>query len=249
MVTVAILAALGSFLATLVGGAVAVRLRDERHLVLGLAAGVMLGVVFFDLLPEAFENSPHPGAGPPAAMLTAAAGFLSLHVAERVALRHGAHHDHREDRPHHGLGLERIGLTAAGGLVLHSTLDGVGIGAAFQGGTDVGIAVAIAVIAHDLADGFNTFTLTELYGNSRTRAFVLLGLDAVAPVVGAVIGTVIRFPPTVIGLYLGYFAGVLLYIATANVLPEAHADHPTRATVVLTIVGVGLMWLVVALGA
>ncbi len=242
----AILAALGSFLATLAGGALAVRLRDERHLVLGLAAGVMLGVVFFDLLPEAFELAPRPGIGPSAATLTVVAGFLSLHVAERVALRHGAHH---EGPGHEHGGLERIGLTAAGGLVLHSTLDGVGIGAAFQGGTGVGIAVAIAVIAHDLADGFNTFTLTELYGNSRSRAYVLLGLDAVAPVVGAVIGTVIRFPPAVIGLYLGYFAGVLLYIATANVLPEAHAAHPARATVLLTILGAGLMWLVVAVGS
>jgi len=245
MADVAILAALGSFFATLAGGAVAVRLREQRHLVLGAAAGVMLGVVFFDLLPEAFELSPRPGFGPPAAMLTAAAGFLSLHVAERaVTLHHGADaagagHEH---------GFRRIGLTAAGGLVLHSTLDGVGIGAAFQGGVGVGIPVAVAVIAHDLADGFNTFTLTELYGNSRRRAFVLLGLDAVAPVVGAVIGTVIRFPPAAVGLYLGYFAGVLLYIATGNVLPEAHAAHPARATVFLTILGAGLMWLVVALG-
>jgi ZIP family zinc transporter len=246
---VAILAALGSFLATLAGGAVAVRLRDERHLVLGLAAGVMLGVVFFDLLPEALELSPRPGFGPSAATLTAVAGFLSLHVGERIALRHGAHHHgHGHDHPHDH-GLERIGLTAAGGLVLHSTLDGVGIGAAFQGGTGVGVAVTIAVIAHDLADGFNTFTLTELYGNSRRRAYVLLGLDAVAPVVGAVIGTAITFPPAVVGLYLGYFAGVLLYIATANVLPEAHAAHPARATVLLTVLGAGLMWLVVAVGS
>jgi ZIP family zinc transporter len=246
MAGMALLAALGSFLATLAGGAVAVRLRDARHLVLGLAAGVMLGVVLFDLLPEAIELAPHPGFGPPAATLTAAAGFLSLHAVERaVALHHGA------DAPlsGHEHGLEKVGLTAAGGLVLHSTLDGIGLGAAFQGGAAIGVPVAIAVIAHDLADGFNTFTLTELYGNSRTRALVLLGLDAVAPVVGAVIGSAIRFPPTVIGLYLGYFAGVLLYIATSNVLPEAHASHPARTTVFLTVLGTGLMWLVVALGS
>lgn len=109
--------------------------------------------------------------------------------------------------------------------------------------------MTIAVIAHDLADGFNTVTLTELYGNSRSRALVLLGLDAVAPVMGAVIGTAIRFPPAVVGLYLGYFAGVLLYIATANVLPQAHAEGPVRATALLTVVGVGLMWLVVVLGS
>ncbi|WP_433038004.1 ZIP family metal transporter [Actinomycetospora sp. CA-053990] len=246
--------ALGSFVATLLGGARAVRLRDERHLVLGLAAGVMLGVVFFDLLPEAIELSPASGSGPPAFTLALAAGFLSLHVAERaIALHHGhrAVHEHGHEHQHEHAqehGREKIGLTAAGALVLHSTLDGVGIGAAFQGGSSVGIPVAVAVIAHDLADGFNTFTLTELYGNSRARAFLLLGLDAVAPVVGAVIGTAIRFPPGVLGLYLGYFAGVLLAIATTDVLPEAHAAHPARTTVLLTVVGVGAMWLITTLG-
>jgi ZIP family zinc transporter len=53
--------------------------------------------------------------------------------------------------------------------VVHSVLDGVGIGAGFQAGTTVGIAVAVAVVAHDFADGFNTFTITSLYGNARRR--------------------------------------------------------------------------------
>jgi ZIP family zinc transporter len=76
---------------------------------------------------------------------------------------------------------------------------------------------------------------------------VLLGCDALAPVAGAVAGSLIHVPETAIGLYLGYFAGFLLYLATADILPEAHAHHPSRLTVIFTVAGAGFMWLVVGL--
>jgi ZIP family zinc transporter len=141
--------------------------------------------------------------------------------------------------------MESVGLLAGSGLVVHSTLDGVGIGLGYQIGSQVGLAVAVAVIAHDFADGFNTFTITSLYGNARARALTLLGLDAAAPVVGVLIGSVLSLPTGAIGVYLGYFAGFLLYLATSDILPEAHARHPSRMTLVFTVAGAALMWLVV----
>ncbi|NEE47947.1 permease, partial [Streptomyces sp. SID8455] len=51
----AVFVALGAFLMTLAGGWVAQRVTDRRHLVLGFAGGLMLGVVGLDLLPEAME--------------------------------------------------------------------------------------------------------------------------------------------------------------------------------------------------
>lgn len=123
-------------------------------------------------------------------------------------------------------------------------MDGFAIGAAFQIGTGVGIVVAIAVIAHDFADGFNTYTITSLYGNDKRRAITLLVADAVAPVVGASLTLLISIPPTALGLYLGAFAGFLLYLAVSDILPEAHASHPTLLTVVCTLLGVLGMWVV-----
>ena len=58
-------------------------------------------------------------------------------------------------------------------------MDGFAIGAAFQAGSRVGAVVAVAVIGHDFADGFNTYTVTSLYGNDRRRAMTLLAADAV----------------------------------------------------------------------
>ncbi|WP_375492093.1 ZIP family metal transporter [uncultured Jatrophihabitans sp.] len=240
----AILVSLVALLSTLGGGLVALRIRDRLHLVLGLAAGVMLGVVGFDLLPEALEQAGRLVFGVPAALLTAIAGFLTIHVVERSMAMHRAH-EHEFEAHHHGL--RSVGIAAASALVVHSLLDGVGIGLGFQSGAGVGVAVAIAVIAHDFADGFNTFTITSLYGNARRRALTLLALDALAPVAGAVLGTLVHVSSLAIGLYLGYFAGFLLYLATADILPEAHAGHPSRATLASTVGGVALMWVVVGL--
>ena len=123
---------------------------------------------------------------------------------------------------------------AGSALVLPSMMDGFAIGAGFQAGTGVGIVVALAVIAHDFADRFNTYTVTELYGNSGRRAMTFLVLDAVAPVVGAALTLLIAIPPVAFGLYLGFFAGFMLYVAVSDILPEAHASHPTLLTVAST---------------
>jgi ZIP family zinc transporter len=240
----AVLVALGSLVATLLGGAVAARARDKLHLVLGAAAGVMLGVVGFDLLPEAVEQSPQVVFGVPAAMLATIGGFFTIHVIERSIALHRAHEGEFGGHEHD---LKSVGMLAGSGLVVHSFLDGVGIGLGFQAGAAVGAVVAIAVIGHDFADGFNTFTITSLYGNARRRALTLLGLDALAPVAGAALGSVVPIPENAVGLYLGYFAGFLLYLATADILPEAHARHPSRLTLACTVAGATFMWLIVGL--
>ncbi|MGW1230469.1 ZIP family metal transporter [Streptomyces sp. NPDC001478] len=237
----AVFVALGAFLMTLAGGWVARRVTDRRHLVLGFAGGLMLGVVGLDLLPEAIEAAGGLVFGVPAALLLFVGGFLVAHLVERLlAVRQAAH----------GAGEERVpqvGLTAAAAMVGHSLMDGVALGAAFQVGGGMGAAVALAVITHDFADGFNTYTITSLYGNARRKAMAMLYADAAAPVVGAATTLVFTLPEELLGCYLGFFGGALLYLAAAEILPEAHHDHPARSTLLFTVAGVGFIWLVVGL--
>ena len=238
-----VLFALAAVLSTGLGGVVALRSRDRLHLVLGFAAGVMLGLVAFDLLPELFELSDAVFLGVPSVMVAFAAGFLLLHFVERSVAMHGAHEGEYEPHHHHN---PDVGVASALALAAHSFLVGVGIGLAFQVDEKVGYAVALAVIAHDFADGLNTVTVMRTHGNSRDRQVVMLVVDAVAPVLGAISTLFFSVGNHVLALYLGAFAGFLLYLATADILPEAHARHPSRLTLVSTLGGVGLMWFVVA---
>jgi ZIP family zinc transporter len=239
-----VLVALLTVVSTALGGIVALRSSDRLHLVLGFAAGVMLGLVAFDLLPELFDLSTVHVLGVPAPMVAFAAGFLLLHVVERSVAMHGAHESEYETHHHHN---PQVGLASALALSAHSFLDGVGIGLAFQVDSSVGVAVSIAVISHDFADGLNTVTVMRMHGNDRRRTVALLVTDAVAPVLGALSTLFFSVSDHVLALYLGGFAGFLLYLATADILPEAHARHPSRLTLVSTVGGVAMMWLVVGL--
>ena len=240
----AVFVALGAFLMTLAGGWTAQRVTDRRHLVLGLAGGLMLGVVGLDLLPEALRAAGREVFGVPAALLLFVAGFLLAHLVERTLAGRQASHGGDEAHDHRA---PEVGLTAAAAMVGHSAMDGVAIGAAFQVGGGMGAAVALAVIAHDFADGFNTYTITSLYGNARRRALGMLFADAAAPVVGAASTAFVTIPEGLLGGYLGLFGGVLLYLAAAEILPEAHHEHPARSTLLCTVAGVAFIWLVVGL--
>ncbi|MEU6380549.1 ZIP family metal transporter [Streptomyces sp. NPDC046909] len=245
----AVFVALGAFLMTLAGGWTAQRVTDRRHLVLGLAGGLMLGVVGLDLLPEALEAAGTEVFGVPAALLLFVAGFLVAHMVERLLAGRQAAHGGEEaaDPAAHGGRVPEVGLTAAAAMVGHSAMDGVAIGAAFQVGGGMGTAVALAVIAHDFADGFNTYTITSLYGNARRRAIAMLVADAAAPVVGAASTLFFTIPERLLGAYLGFFGGALLYLAAAEILPEAHHEHPARSTLLCTVAGVAFIWLVVGI--
>ncbi|MCW7944725.1 permease [Streptomyces hygroscopicus] len=239
----AVFVALGAFLMTLAGGWTAQRVTDRRHLVLGLAGGLMLGVVGLDLLPEALHAAGGQVFGVPAALLLFVAGFLLAHLVERLLaarrVSHGAdEHEHRAPE---------VGLAAAAAMVGHSAMDGIAIGAALQVGGGMGAAVALAVIAHDFADGFNTYTITSLYGNARRKAVTMLVADATAPVLGAASTLAFTIPEQLLGGYLGLFGGVLLYLAAAEILPEAHHVHPARSTLLCTVAGAALIWLLVGL--
>ncbi|MCX4583027.1 ZIP family metal transporter [Streptomyces sp. NBC_01481] len=236
----AVFVALGAFLMTLFGGWTAGRVTDRRHLVLGLAGGLMLGVVGLDLLPEALEAAGNEVFGVPQALLLFVGGFLAAHLVERLlAVRRAAHGV--DDRA------PQVGMTAAAAMVGHSLMDGIAMGAAFQVGGGMGATVAIAVITHDFADGFNTYTITSLYGNTRGKALAMLVADALAPVAGAASTLLFTLPPELLGSYLGFFGGALLYLAAAEILPEAHHAHPARSTLLCTAGGVGFVWLVVGL--
>lgn len=242
----AVIVALGAFLMTLAGGWTAQRVTDRRHLVLGLAGGLMLGVVGLDLLPEAMHAAGDELFGVPLALLLFVGGFLVAHVVERLlAVRQASHGAENGDG--HAARAPQVGLTAAAAMVGHSLADGVALGAAFQVGGGMGVAVALAVVTHDFADGFNTYTLTTLYGNARRRALMMLFADAAAPVVGAASTLLFTLPEEPLGAYLGFFGGVLLYLAAAEILPEAHHEHPALSTLMCTVGGVAGIWLVVGL--
>lgn len=230
-------------LATMIGGLIALRLQSRIHLLLGFTAGVILSVVSFDILPEIVGLANNLSIDIHQAMIPLVIGFLLFHIIEKYILIHHTHEESYGDHRH-----PKIGIGSALALIGHSFLDGVGIGLAFQVSEATGIAIAIAVLAHDFSDGINTVSLMIAHNNSRLRALGFLMLDALAPVLGA-LSTLFFAISSRFGLiYLGLFAGFLLYIGASDILPEAHSKHSKWTTVLMTIIGaVGMYFILISI--
>jgi ZIP family zinc transporter len=228
-----------AFIFTLLGGLFGLKYKDKLHLILGFTAGVLLAVVAFDIFPEAIELVGILNVDPVVPMGAMVAGFLVFHLSEKLLL---IHHSHEEDYGNHKH--PSVGVFSALALIGHSFLDGVGIGLGFQVSPEVGILVAIAVIAHDFSDGLNTVSLVLVHKNTDKRALMFLFLDALAPVLGAIAASFWKIPDTMLLIYLGFFAGFLLYIGAADILPEAHREHSSKLTLLATVVGVLFILLV-----
>ncbi|CAB4553238.1 unannotated protein [freshwater metagenome] len=230
-------------LATLSGGLLALRAKDRFHLVLGLSAGLLLGLVGFDLLPEVFEMSSSNLGGVRTVSIALIAGFLSLHFIEQFAGSHEPaeseyHHDHTH-------AFEIAGTVGAFAMAGHIFLDGVALALAFKVSNALGIAVFIAMIVHAFSDGLNTVALLVKLGQWTERGKFLLGIDALARISGAILGSTLVISDSAVAIYLAAFSGIVIYLATSHILPEAHANHPTRATMLATLTGVLIMWGVV----
>ena len=235
-----ILLSLTTFVSTSLGGLFALKNRDSLHRILGFTAGVLLGVVAFDLMPEIIDLVQSTHTDPIVPMVALVVGFLAFHIVEKLTIIHSAHEGEYEAGHKH----PTVGLVSALALSAHSFFDGIGIGLAFQVNATVGVAVAIAVIAHDFSDGLNTVTLMLAHKNNIRRATALLLLDATTPLLGAASTLFFHLSDRDLLIYLGFFAGFLLYIGASDILPEAHAKHPSRITLFLTILGTILIFAV-----
>lgn len=221
-----------AFLSTFIGGLVGLRFKDKFHLILGFTAGVLLGVVAFDILPEIIELIQITQVSSLYPMISLVTGFLIFHILEKMLIMHNAHEE-EYGKHHHPI----VGTTSALALIGHSFLDGIGIGLGFQVSPSVGFIVALAVIAHDFSDGLNTVSLMLRHKNTNQKALTFLIFDAIAPILGASSTLFFQIPDTILILYLGFFAGFLFYIAASDVLPEAHSEHSSYKTILMTIIG------------
>src|SRR5258706_3793355 len=171
-----LLIGLATTCATFLGGYLALRLKDRLHLILGFSAGAVIAVAFFDLLPEAISLGKDFYDIRTVTSIVAL-GFIiymildrTLHLASADEDGHGGHRGH----------------LGPGSLTVHSFLDGIAIGLAFQVSAAVGVIVTIAVLVHDFSDGINTVNLSMVGHGKPLFARRWLIADALAPLLGIV---------------------------------------------------------------
>ena len=246
-------------LATLAGGVLSVFIAAGvtlsvlslivRHLV-SLSAGVLLGTALLNLLPEAFE-----GSAPPASLFaTLLAGLLFFFLLEKAELyRHGHHHEGDDPHHHHESGFDARQAGHGGWSVLlgdsiHNFCDGVIVAAAFLTDPKLGIATALAIIAHEIPQEVGDYIVLLNAGLSRRRALAYNALSGLAAVVGGVLGYFVVGPwETLFPYLLVVAASSFIYVAVADLIPQLQHRLTLKETVAqLAWLGTGLLIVVLA---
>src|SRR3954451_2508747 len=209
--------------ATLIGGRIGLRFSDRLPTLLALTRGGGGAGALLDVLPEGLEAVDDTNL----ATVLVAAGFLGFFLAARILILHD------RDEAVTALGGERVGILGAAGLSAHSFIDGLGIGLAFGIDSATGLLVFLAVISHDFADGLNTVSYVLRRSGNRQAAVRWLAIDALAPLLGAIVGSQASISDHTLGYALCAYCGIFLYIGASDLLPEAHAQS-SWARVALT---------------
>ncbi len=205
----AIAAALGN-----VVGALAVVRHERRSLrfidaCLAFGAGFMLAVALLGVLPEVLRDSPN-------AAIFALFGYLAVHLAQHVLTPHF----------HFGEETHRVspsaGVSAVLGLTLHTFFDGVAIASGFLVSGQLGIMLFLAVLLHKLPEGVTIASVMVAGGQSRRRAIGAAVVLGAATVLGVLLTEQLA-PLARHGLALS--AGVTLYVAASNLVPEFQAKR------------------------
>jgi len=235
-----ILLSVAASASTFLGGLLATKYRDQVGRLAAFSAGVLIAVPLFDLLPETFRLATQAKVPLENVMYLTALGFIFLYVLERYFSVHRV----CEDGVCRNVRHPRGGLLGAAELSAHSFVDGFAIGLGFQVDVHVGVIITVAVISHDFADGINTVTVMINSGNPVKSTLRMLLLDAIAPILGAASTLFLTVPERTLVYILPFFAGGFLYLGASDLLPEAHESNPPAVSLVLSLAGFLLIFLV-----
>ncbi|MCA1570649.1 MAG: ZIP family metal transporter [Chloroflexi bacterium] len=238
MTITALLVSASAFVSALAGGLFAIRAAGHVGLIIAAGAGIRIGAAYFDLIPEGVE---HLGGSLDLGMLFTALGFLAFYAIEKLTALHVGHETAAE-LDHGDAAHRHVGLLGSLGMSFHSFLDGVALAAGLAIGGGLGLVIAAVVVMHRFSDGIGIVSLLLASRTPRQEIYRWVGLVAVAPVAGVIVGLLLPIPDQVLGGMLAVFAGFFLYIGAAELLPEAHRSDRSRWVVVATLAGVAAIY-------
>jgi zinc and cadmium transporter len=194
--------------------------RASQRLLIGFGAGYMLALAILAMIPHVLESGG-------ASLLGVLVGYLLVHLSQHVLTPHF----HFGEETHREAMVGRwVGISALLGLLLHTFFDGVAIASGFGVSSALGFLVFTGIVLHKVPEGVTAASVMLASGNSRTSAIVGVLVLAAATVAGVLLTGYIE-PLQRYGLSLS--AGVTLYVAASNLVPEVQKERDWPAALAL----------------
>src|SRR5688572_11949879 len=222
----------------------------ERFLkyLVALGAGFMLAAIFIEILPQSVGiwTSTHSGASASEAVVGAMtlllAGYLLIQLVEHTIAPH--FHFGAETHPESFM-RPSAAYTAVGGLWIHTFFDGVSIASAFLVNFKVGLLVFIAILLHKMPEGFTVASIMLASGRSARKALIATAAIGAATLAGVITVALLDARMTdAVGYALPFSAGVTLYVAASDLIPEVnHKEEGNPRVSIVVFVGVALFYL------
>jgi zinc and cadmium transporter len=230
IVVFALLGGVGAALGSALVLAIPERMRSRASpWLISYSVGTLLGAAFLAMIPEAMSQIPATEIS-----IALLAGVLAFFTLEKVLLwRHG--HGVQPNYP------RSTGVFILIGDGFHNFIDGVVIAAAFLTSVPLGVAVSLAVIAHEIPQEVGDFTILLEAGHRPKTAFVLNTLAATATLPGALSGYFwLPLISQTIPYFLAASAASFIYIAMADHIPGMHSRGALSSALQLALIVAGI---------
>jgi zinc and cadmium transporter len=201
-----------------------------------LAVGALLGDAFFHLIPQVF--SAHDKST--TASLGVIVGIVSFFLLEKFLRRHHHSIEISSEKSEGDTSKNYLGSLVLVSDSLHNFIDGIIIGTSYLLSVEVGIATTLAIIMHEIPQEIGDFGILIYAGYSRARALFYNFLSALTAILGALIIIVLgSLPETFIQIVTAFAAGVFIYIASSDLVPELHKNIKGK-NILLEVMGMSL---------
>lgn len=219
-------------LGTTLGGIIGVSIKTKSNkflsFILEFAAGLMVAIVCFELIPEAMELSN---------IFTVIVGII-LGVIVMIFCDNLVNYKYNKKRIVKTNSLAKTGIIVGIGLAIHNFPEGLAIGSGFSASAKLGLTLAVAIALHDVPEGISMAVPMKNGGMKSYKVVLYTFLSGVTTGFGAFFGVLIgTVSEQLISVSLGFAAGAMLYISAGELIPESYKIYKGRMAYIGNILG------------
>ena len=229
---------LGLFFGTIgttIGGIIGCTIKSKSNkflsFILSFAAGLMMAVICFDLIPESLEISKLSQS-----IIGIFLGIVIMIVCDFIVDKKISKKLKKQEKE---ISLLKTGIIVSIGLAIHNVPEGLAIGSGFDASIKLGYSLALAICFHDIPEGISMAIPMKNGGMKIYKIMFYVILSGIATGVGTLIGAIIgKVSEQIISICLSFAAGAMLYIVSGELIPESNKLYKGRMSAIGNIIGI-----------